>query len=115
MNFTKAQLIANAAKPVIRKKVLDVVEEEPLDRTQEIVVDDEPLMDEDEDSEGTLEEFNARAEELFMDKLDRWFAEFGPKLYDLGLSKHLNRMEKKKSKEESSETLHRTPKKRRNL
>lgn len=126
---TKAKLIAAATKPVIRRKVLEnwppgsapedkappgwAPEETPLDQTQEIVCDDEPLMDEDEESDGTLEEFNARAEELFMDKLDRWFAEFGPKLYDLGLSKHLNRMEKKKSKEESSETSHRPHKKRR--
>jgi len=69
--------------------------------------------DEDDGVTDTLEEeFNAHAEELFLDKLDRWFAEFGPKLYDLGLSKHLSKMEKKKLKEESSETSRRSTKKR---
>lgn len=124
MNISKVQKIALAASaPTPRRKVLKVVEDEDQDlaQTQEFPVDGPPFqkMDEDEDDEyeddgvtDTLEEeFNAHAEELFLDKLDRWFAEFGPKLYDLGLSKHLSKLEKKKLKEEPSETSRRSTKK----
>jgi len=130
MNLTKAQKLALAPPTGTSRRGLDksklaestVLEELP--QTQEYPMDDDwtdqrKMMDasleEDEDDGVTdtlEEEFNAHAEELFLDKLDRWFAEFGPKLYDLGLSKHLSKMEKKKLKEESSETSRRSAKKR---
>lgn len=125
MNLSKTQKIALASNDTPRRRGIDkskleatIVEE--CSPTQELPMDDDYndadfVEDEDDGATNTLdeeEEFNAHAEELFLDKLDRWFAEFGPKLYDLGLSKHLSKMEKKKLKEESSETSRRSSKKR---
>lgn len=132
MDLSKAQkiaLAAAAATPSVRRRGVDKAKlakqqsETDISSTQEWPIElpmDHDSNDVDYEDEGdgattTLdeeEEFNAHAEELFMDKLDRWFAEYGPKLYDLGLSKHLSKMEKKKSKEESSETSRRSAKKR---
>lgn len=69
--------------------------------------EDEPLLDEDDD-----EAFNAQAEELFLEKLDSWFAEYAPKLFDLALAKYLVKKEKRETKADPSATS-RPPKKRR--
>ena len=86
-----------------------------IDVTQSQMMDDTPLMDDDEDEDDSaIEAMNAEMEEIFLDKLDAWFADYAPKLFDLGLAKFLSKREKleKKKKsdtEESSETSRRRP------
>ena len=86
-----------------------------IDVTQSQMMDDTPLMDDDEEEDDSaIEAMNAEMEEIFLDKLDAWFADYAPKLFDLGLAKFLSKREKleKKKKsdtEESSETSRRRP------
>lgn len=129
--LTKAQKIALAERQVEsikrrrgvdKSKIPDESQDvEVVEQTQEIIndwTDQRNIMDEDfaaeDEDEGfaqTEEEFNDVAEELFLEKLDRWFADYAPKLFDLGLAKHLSKLEKKKDKGESSGTSRRPSKK----
>lgn len=132
MLSTKQQRLAAGdiplpAPPVRRRGVdksqpgdapLQPVPEEPplsLQATQEIdLLDDEPV-DEDEatfysseeDSENERE-FDAECEELFNAKLDAWFAEYAPKLFELNQTKWNNKQAKKEKKPESSKSVPRT-------
>lgn len=128
--LTKAQKVALALKEesvkkrrrgVDKSKIPDESQDvEVVEQTQEICdwTDQRNIMDEDfaveDEDEGfaqTEEEFNAEAEEIFLEKLDQWFADYAPKLFDLGLAKHLSKLEKKKEKGESSGTSRRPTKK----
>jgi len=81
---------------------------------QRDVMAEDPILDEDESDEDD-EEFNAHAEEIFLDKLDTWFAEYAPKLFDLAFAKNFAKHVKKNAKqtEESSATSRRPTKKKR--
>lgn len=82
---------------------------QPLDDLSQmttIMEEDEPLLDE-EESDSLDEAFNAQAEEIFQDKLDSWFADYAPKLFDLAVAKFLSKKakaERNESKAESSKT-----------
>lgn len=127
----KAELIAKAAatQPTPRRRGVDKAklagdsgppisifedESQVIDLSSTQVVEDTPIMDESEEDDSADEAFNAEAEEIFLDKLDSWFADYAPKLFDLGLAKFLSKQEKRKKKsdtEESSETSRRRPSK----
>lgn len=82
-------------------------------QTQELM--DAPIMDLDNKESDTsdTDDFNAEAEEIFVDKLDTWFAEYAPKLFDLAVSKYLAKKEKNALKgKEDSKTLRPPTKKR---
>lgn len=92
--------------------LLPIPEEPPLSlqATQEIdcmdeseSMDDEPLLDSDTDSEEAAE-FDAECEERFNQRLDAWFAEYAPKLFELNQTKWNNKQAKKSAKTESSKS-----------
>lgn len=91
--------------------LLPIPEEPPLSlqATQEIdcvdeseSMDDEPLLNSESDSEDCAE-FDAECEERFNQRLDAWFAEYAPKLFELNQTKWNNK-QAKKSKAESSKS-----------
>lgn len=106
----KARLAA-AARQTLASIDEDLASTQLIECSQEQPMDDEPLLDEDSDDE----EFNAHAEEIFLCKLDDWFAEYAPKLFDLAFAKNFAKAQKKqtKQKEESSEISRPKTKKRR--
>lgn len=81
-----------------------------LQATQEIDI----LEDTEEESEGAIisdsedsedqREFDAEAEERFNARLDAWFADYAPKLFELNQSKWLTKQAKKANKPESSKS-----------
>jgi len=88
-------------------QLIDVSQTQDWTDQREIMAEDS-LLDE-ASSEEDDEAFNAQAEEIFLDKLDTWFAEYAPKLFDLAFAKNFAKQVKKnqKQKEESSETSRR--------
>lgn len=140
MQTSKAQQLANvlaspslSRQPNVRRsgvdksklassvpRIIDCTMDDDLNQSQtldlqstQLVEDEEPLLEDDDDS--AEEAFNAEAEEIFLEKLDAWFADYAPKLFDLGLAKFLSKQnkQKKKSDDESSETSRRRPAKKR--
>lgn len=95
----------------------DIMEDD-LPATQLMDDNDEAIMESDDVD---VEDFNERADQLFLDRTDewleeagrpnfdqrsdRWFAEYAPKLFDLAIARYLTKKDKLgKKTEESSET-----------
>ena len=101
---------------------LQAIPEEPplsLQATQEInLMDDDESMEasDESDVEATImddsedeREFEAECEEKFNARLDDWFANYAPKLFELNQTKWNNKQAKKAQKPELSKSGTRTP------
>lgn len=79
-----------------------------MDSDSESMDHEDTLLSEESDSED-MREFDAEAEERFNQRLDIWFAEYAPKLFELNQSKWLIKKAKADAKAGSSKSASRQP------
>lgn len=68
---------------------------EVCQQTQQMTMDDEPLFDDEDESEHDDEEFDERCTEALREEAKLWMSEYGPKLFELVASKWLTKKDKK--------------------